>query len=39
MTARGLQVSGDAGLLDRVLPAPEDAYLAAPAPAASGGKP
>jgi DNA-binding HxlR family transcriptional regulator len=35
-TARGLRVSGDASLLDRVLPVPEDAYRAARQPAPSG---
>jgi DNA-binding HxlR family transcriptional regulator len=38
-TARGLAVSGDAGLLDRVLPGPEDAYPAARQPDFLGEKP
>ena len=39
VTARGLEITGDADLLDRVLPAKEDAYHGQPQPAASGGKP
>ena len=39
VTARGLEVSGDASVLDRVLPGPEDAYPARPSLTASGGKP
>ena len=39
VTARGLQITGDAALLDRVLPGKEDAYHGQPQPAANGGKP
>jgi hypothetical protein len=39
VTARGLQVTGDATLLDRVLPGKEDGYRGQPQPATSGGKP
>ena len=39
VTAAGLQVTGDAALLDRVLPGKEDAYHGQPQPADSGGKP
>jgi DNA-binding HxlR family transcriptional regulator len=39
VTARGLEISGDAALLDRVLPGREDAYHGQPQPAASGGIP
>lgn len=35
VTALGLEISGDAGLLDRVLPGPEAAYPNQPGPAAS----
>src|SRR5262249_48832730 len=35
----GLGISGDAGVLDRILPRPEDAYQPARQPAPSGGKP
>jgi DNA-binding HxlR family transcriptional regulator len=37
VTAYGLEISGDAGLLDRVLPGKEDAYHGQPQPATSGG--
>jgi hypothetical protein len=39
VTARGLQITGDASLLDRVLPAKEDAYHGQPQPATNRGKP
>src|SRR3984957_6005564 len=39
VTAHGLQVTGDAALLDRVLPGKEDGYHGQPQPAANGGKP
>ena len=39
LTARGLQVTGDATLLDRVLPGKGDAYHGQPQPAANGGMP
>jgi DNA-binding HxlR family transcriptional regulator len=38
VAARGLEISGDAGLLDRVLPGPEDAYPRARQPDPSGAK-
>jgi hypothetical protein len=37
VTAYGLEISGDAGLLDRVLPGKEDAYHGQPQPATDGG--
>jgi len=39
VTARGLEITGDADLLDRVLPAKEDAYHGQPQPPASGRTP
>jgi hypothetical protein len=35
---RGLRISGDAKLLDRVLPGKEDAYHGQPQPEANGGR-
>ena len=39
VTAHGLQMTGDATLLDRVLPGKEDAYHGQPEPAANGERP
>jgi DNA-binding HxlR family transcriptional regulator len=39
VTARGLEVSGDASVLDRILPGPEAAYPNAPDPDLSGARP
>ena len=39
VAAHGLRITGDATLLDRVLPAKEDAYHGQPQPAANGGRP
>jgi hypothetical protein len=39
VTAYGLRITGDATLLDRVLPGKEDAYHGQPQPAANGGRP
>jgi len=38
VAAFGLEISGDAGVLDRVLPGPEDAYPRSPKPDLSGEK-
>ena len=39
VTTRGLEITGDANLLDRVLPAKEEAYHGQPQPPARGGTP
>ena len=39
VTAHGLEISGDAGVLDRILPAPEAAYPNAPDPDLRGARP
>ena len=39
VTAYGLEITGDATLLDRVLPGKEDGYHGQPQPVASGGTP
>ena len=39
VTALGLQVSGDASVLDRILPGPEAAYPNSPQPDPSGARP
>jgi DNA-binding HxlR family transcriptional regulator len=39
VAARGLEISGDASVLDRILPDPEAAYATLPPPDPNGGKP